>query len=72
MKAHNIPIGTLVELESGARLFVVYHAHDCDAHQTPLYSLSARKDDVVKERKDFYNASWLNGLPEESLTVVED
>jgi hypothetical protein len=37
-KTHAIPIGSLVELKDGVRLFVVYHARDCD--QTPLYSLS--------------------------------
>lgn len=39
---HKIPIGTLVELESGVRVFVVLHNRDCD--QTPLYSLSIDPD----------------------------
>jgi hypothetical protein len=69
---HNIPIGTLVEIETGARLFVVHHALDADAHRSPLYSLSARRDDTAQERDGLYNASWLNGLPEESLTVVDE
>lgn len=71
-ETHNIPIGTLVEIASGARLFVVHHALDADAHWTPLYSLSACRDDTAQERDGFYNASWLNGLPKESLTVVEE
>ena len=49
---HNIPIGTLVEVnihyskEHGIRLFVCSHDRDCDG--TPLYSLSFKKD-VSKE-----------------------
>lgn len=34
-KIHKIPIGALVEIKTGVRLFVVYHGRDCD--QTPLY-----------------------------------
>lgn len=41
-KSHKIPINTLVELESGARAFVVRHTRDCD--QTPLYSLAINPD----------------------------
>ncbi len=37
-KAHSIPLGTLVETNRGARLFVARHDRDCD--QTPLYALS--------------------------------
>lgn len=67
-KKHNIPIGSLVELDTGARLFVVYHGRDCD--RTPLYSLSARKDDIVQERPGFGNRGWLNGYPEHSLKII--
>ena len=41
-KEHNIPLGTLVELENGARAFVVKHTRDCD--MTPLYSLAINPD----------------------------
>lgn len=51
-KTHNIPLGTLVELDfndshlesprKGLRLFVVHHDRDCDG--TPLYSLSFNKN----------------------------
>jgi hypothetical protein len=68
-KAHSVPIGTLVELESGARLFVVHHARDCD--QTPLYCLSAKPEDTAQEREGFYNVSWLTGIPEECLLLIE-
>jgi len=42
-KKHGIPIGSLVELESGARAFVVGHTRDCD--QAPLYSLAIDPED---------------------------
>lgn len=38
-KIHKYPLGALVELDHGVRLWVVHHARDCD--QTPLYCLSA-------------------------------
>ena len=59
-KAHKIPIGALVELESGARAFVVQHTRDCD--QTPLYSLAIDPDDC-QFSKD-------HGYAEESLTQI--
>lgn len=64
-KVHNIALGTLVELESGARLFVVHLGRDCD--QTPLYSLSAYPIEV--DNTDRW--TWLSGYAEESLTLVE-
>src|SRR6266404_7667314 len=67
MDTHAIEIGTLVEIETGARLFVVYHYLDCDSHQTPLYCLSPRQEDTQLERVGFFNHSWLKGFPEESL-----
>lgn len=67
---HNIPIGTLVEhTETGIRLFVVAHTRDCD--QTPLYCLSADKDDTAQEREGFYNHKWDCGYTEDSLMVVD-
>jgi len=67
-KVHAIPIGALVEMENGARLFVVHHSRDCD--QTPLYSLSADPEDTVLAEPRFYNRGWTNGWDEESLRVV--
>jgi len=61
-RSHAIPLGTLVELESGARLFVVFLARDCD--QTPLYSLASYPDEHDTNR-------WLGGFDEESLTVID-
>jgi len=80
-KKHAIPIGALVEIlhddddeflgeedYRGVRLYVVYHARDCD--QTPLYCLAANRHDTVKENERFYNHTWLCGHPEDSLKVI--
>jgi hypothetical protein len=67
-KTHGIPVGTLVELENGVRLFVVYQGRDCD--QTPLYWLSVDKNDTVREDPRFLNSSWDGGYPESALSVV--
>ena len=66
---HNIPIGSLVEIEpDGVRLFVVYHARDCD--ETPLYSLAINSEDTKREHDRFYNHKWHNGYPEECLKII--
>lgn len=67
-RRHTIPVGTLVELEDGVRLFVVWHGRDCD--QTPLYWLAPEQDDVVKHREHFSNPRWIGGYAEESLTII--
>ena len=67
-KEHNIPIGVLVELEDGVRLWVVQHGRDCDG--TPLYELSADKDDTTPERVGFRNRGWTGGYSEDSLKVI--
>ena len=59
---HNIPVGILVELKSGARAFVVKHTRDCD--QTPLYSLAIDPD---PEQHKF---SMCYGYDEESLKQI--
>ena len=66
---HNIPVGTLVELEDGVRLWVVYHSRDCDG--TPLYELSPEKDDTIMDVKGFKNRKWFGGFSEESLSLVK-
>ena len=55
---HGIPLGALVELESGARLFVVLQGRDCD--QTPLYWLAAEPGETDRR---------CGGYPESSLVV---
>jgi hypothetical protein len=67
-KQHTIPIGALVQLKSGTRLFVVYQGRDCD--QTPLYWLSTDEGDTKQEREGRMNRGWSGGWPEDSLTVV--
>lgn len=41
-KVHTVPLGSLVQLETGVRLFVVEHVRDFDG--TPLYNLCHDKD----------------------------
>jgi hypothetical protein len=67
--AHAIPVGALVEMENGCRLYVVYHGRDCD--MTPLYSLSHDKDDTEQHRPQFANYSWVNGIGEESIKIIQ-
>lgn len=69
-KAHSIPIGSLVELKSGVRLFVVYHGRDCD--QTPLYYMAIDPEDIELESEIFLNRKWSDGYPEESLRVIKE
>jgi hypothetical protein len=72
-KTHAIPVGALVELPDGVRLFVVWHGRDCDG--TPLYWLSHDKNDCdVWGQADLLGAgkgSWIGGHLESSLKVVE-
>jgi hypothetical protein len=68
-KEHNIPVGTLVELENGVRLFVVSHNRDCDG--TPLYAMSADPEDTKVEVAGFANRKWIHGYPEHCLEVVK-
>jgi len=67
---HSIPIGTLVELKDGVRLWVVAHNRDCDS--TPLYALCADKEDTVARVPGFANPHWHHGYPESALKVVDD
>lgn len=60
-KRHNISLGSLVEINNGARAFVVKHTRDCD--QTPLYSLAIDPDDC--------NFSMDHGYGEESLKTIK-
>lgn len=66
-KTHGIPLGSLVELESRERLYVVVQGRDCD--QTPLYWLSMK--DNLEETNDLIRASKrFGGYSEDSLTVI--
>jgi len=68
-KKHNYSKGQLVEIESGARLFIVHLTRDCDA--SPLYYLSADRDDIVEQHKGFSNPGGSGGWPEGSFIPVE-
>ena len=69
-RQHVIPIGALVGLDDGVRLFVVHHGRDCD--QTPLYYLSHDPEDTRQERQGWKNNSWIGGFSEESLAIVDN
>ena len=68
-KRHAIPLGTLVEIDTGERLRVMMHTRDCD--QTPLYTLGITiSDDEDDIGRKFCEMKWEHGYPEESLKVV--
>jgi len=81
-KTHNIPLGTLVEVDfddtyndrphKGLRLFVVAHERDCD--ETPLYALSFDKNwtpDMYGEQLKIAARFRIDsGYPEECLKIV--
>lgn len=78
-KKHNIPLGSLVELDNGVRLFVVGHPRDFDG--TPLYNLCFDKDwkeeenyklgDQVIPAKMMSRKMLEAHHPEESLTLIK-
>ena len=67
-KTHELPVGSLVELNSGSRLFVVKQTRDCDG--SPLYSLSIDSLDTDQIRESMYNRSWSNGHHGDDLTLI--
>jgi hypothetical protein len=66
-KKHAIPLGALVELEDGERLYVAHHGRDCD--QTPLYGLSM-KDWATEPIESIRLSKIFRGYAEEDLTVI--
>ena len=66
-KSHKYGLGVLVELDSGARLFIAKHARDCDG--TPLYSLTYEKREDSFPLNEIY---WVHGFSEEYLYPVID
>lgn len=68
-RQHTIPLGALVELPNGSRLFVVCHERDCD--MTPLYYLSYDPEDTTQKVEGFKNRGWTGGWPEDSLKVID-
>ncbi|HSI90059.1 MAG TPA: hypothetical protein VK927_03035 [Adhaeribacter sp.] len=81
-KQHNIPVGTLVQINSdmeeydGIRLFVVGHHRDCDG--TPLYSLGKKGEEMYDnggyfpgaKPGTFHNPKTMHGFSEDSLLVI--
>ena len=72
LKPHKIPIGTLVELASGERLYIGEQIRDCDG--TPLYTL-CRREDVGKLPTSFTERMFFSGIiqigfSEKSLLVI--
>ena len=59
-KNHFFNIDQLVEIESGARLFIAKQTRDCDG--TPLYSLTPEIDSGV----------YIRGYPEEGMKAVKN
>jgi len=59
---HSIPIGTLVEIETGVRLFILKHHRDCDG--TPLYSIGIDEEDSFSNYID-------HGYLESSFKVIK-
>lgn len=69
---HKFPIGSLVEIRNGVRLFVIMHTRDCDG--TPLYVLTAFKEDlenIAWSEEHNYN-NFIGGITEEEMRLVEN
>lgn len=75
---HNIPIGTLVEIQHGefatdmefCRLYVCQHTRDCDG--TPLYSLGPYgKEKHINLKNIFSLVHIFNGYAENDLIVIK-
>ena len=77
-KTHSIPVGSLVETESGTRLWVAFQGRDCDMtslygtslYGTSLYWLSPLKDDTERESQTFANSKWVGGFLECSVRKI--
>ncbi len=60
-RQHQLSIGSLVELDSGARMFVAELGRDCDG--SPIYWLAAARDHSDRSK-------WYGGVGEESLELI--
>ena len=69
-KQHSFDIGTLVEIADGVRMFVVMHTRDCDG--TPLYTLTAFKDDFedIERSYKYMRYNWIGGISEDGMSAV--
>jgi len=66
-RPHMIPVGWLVEMRDGVRVYVVAHQRNCD--QTPLYTLAM--DDHPYEAGGQIPTGMNHGWPESSLSPVQ-
>ena len=78
---HNIPIGTLVEIQvdsesdaqyDGVRLYVVGHTRDCDG--TPLYQLGMKNASLKNPflGDAFYAFDTFGGFAEDYLKIIKN
>jgi hypothetical protein len=69
---HKFPIGSLVEIRNGVRLFVIMHTRDCDG--TPLYVLTAFKEDLenIAWSEKHKSHNFIGGISEEEMRLVEN
>ena len=68
--AHRIPLGALVEMPSGVRLWVARHVLGYDL--APLYCLCHDRREVGRNpAEEFYNFRWVNGVSEDKLRVIQ-
>ena len=69
-RQHVIPVGSLVELDDGVRLWVVEHARDCDG--TPQYTLAISPYEPLFTdiSRQYYSQRVEPGYLEESLIVI--
>jgi len=67
-REHKYPIGSLVELENGERLFVMAYTRDCDG--SPLYNLGFRWNKETLSRN--HGEEHIKFAPLTSLAQIEE
>jgi len=67
-REHKYPIGSLVELENGERLFVMAYTRDCDGN--PLYNLGFRWNKETLSRN--HGEEHIKFAPLTSLAQIEE
>ena len=67
-REHKYPIGSLVELENGERLFVMAYTRDCDG--SPLYNLGFRWNKETLSRN--HGEEHIKFAPLTSLVQIEE
>ena len=67
-RQHLYPVGTLVELETGCRLFVVGNVRDCDG--TPLYRLAVDPAEPLFQSAERYSSKTYGSYSEQHLRPI--